>query len=225
MWWPGIDEDIEKYGKSYELCQRSDSKGSGIKAESWPSSSHVFERVHIDFFFFQTDTFLILVDSYSKFIDVKEMNNSTNATELISKLRTIYSYFGLPKLVVSDNGPPFYSKLYDTFCVSNGILKRNSPIYFPQSKGLAERGVQTVKKALKKFLLDNSYRKIPIQYKLDNFLMGYRNTPTTTTMKTPAKLMFNYRPRTRLDYLKRETKEAGWRKGNDQNGPKRNLTK
>lgn len=221
VYWLGIDSDIENWCQSCEPCQTQEPRGSGIKTEKWPESESPFERVHLDFFFFKKDVFMILVDSFSKFFDVNLMNK-TDAGSVIGKLRTLFAYFGLPKTIVSDNGPPFNSKKFETFCTANGIRFRNSPIYHPQSNGLAERGVQTVKMALRKFLVDERYRNMSTQYKIDNFLFKYRNTPSTTTNKYPSELIFNYRPRTLMENLK-TTSDHGYKRseiGNGQNEKK-----
>lgn len=68
------------------------------------------------------------------------------------KLKEIFSVIGLPAELVSDNGSPFNSTDFNKFCVANGIKVIKSPPYHPQSNGIAERGVQTVKKGLDKFV-------------------------------------------------------------------------
>lgn len=212
VYWLNIDKDIEEYARYCEPCQCQSNKGSGIKPEKWPESTFPFERVHVDFFFFRGEIFMLVVDSFSKFFYVFLMKK-TDAAAVIGKLRTFFAYFGIAKTLVSDNGPPFRSEMYLKFFKANGIRYIHSPIYKPESNGQAEKGVSTVKSALNKFLVDSKYRNIPTQYKLDNFLIKYRNTPTTTTKKTPSDLIFNYRPRTMLDVLRSKVNDHGSVKG------------
>ncbi|KAL3188381.1 hypothetical protein MRX96_023045 [Rhipicephalus microplus] len=40
-----------------------------------------------------------------------------------------------------------------------------------------------------------------MQHRVDQFLFTYRNTPCSTTVKTPAELFLSWRPRTRLSIL------------------------
>lgn len=214
VYWLNIDRDIEEFVRYCEPCQCQSNKGSGI--EKWPESRYPFERIHVDFFHFRKSVFLLVVDSFSKFFDVFLMKE-TGATAVIGKLRTLFAYFGLPMLMVSDNGPPFRSHLYLKFFKANGIKYIHSPIYIPESNGQAENGVKTVKSALKRFLVDRKYSSIPMQYKLDNFLIKYRNTPTTTTNKTPSDLLLNYRPRIILDaMLTRRDDHGGKKDGQNQ---------
>lgn len=44
--------------------------------------------------------------------------------------------------------------------------------------------------------MDEKYRQIPIQRKLNRILFDYRNTPSTSTNKTPSSSVFCYVPRT-----------------------------
>ena len=155
VWWPGLDRDIEDFISSCKACLYSHKKPISNHLEPWPSSNYFFERVHVDFFHFQNSNFFIFVDTYSTWIDVKLMT-STNAASVIGVLRVLFGYFGLPNTLVSDNGPPFSSTEFTEFCKSNSIRVLNSPPYHPQSNGVAERAVQTVKTGLKK--MDSRYK-------------------------------------------------------------------
>lgn len=57
-------------------------------------------------------TYLIIVDSFSKFINVKLMGK-TDVKSISNELMRLLKYFGLPKETVSDNGPPFSSSEYE----------------------------------------------------------------------------------------------------------------
>ncbi|XP_037957842.1 uncharacterized protein K02A2.6-like [Teleopsis dalmanni] len=95
----------------------------------------------------------IIVDTYSKWLEAKILRK-TDAITVIEALRSTFAIFGLPKKIVTDNGPPFSSKAFIEFCINNNIECLKSPPYHPQPNGTAERGVQTVKSALRKYLLD-----------------------------------------------------------------------
>lgn len=195
VWWLTIESDIENYAKACTACQIHQATPSKVALKSWDTSSHFFERVHIDFFSYENTQFFILIDTYLRWIDVKIMTN-TKCARVIEVLRTVFAYFGLPKTVVADNGPPFNSAEFRGFLSNNGVKYLNSPPYHPESNGWAENGVRTVKNSLKKMTSDTKTKNVPMQLKLDNFLMQYRNTPVTTTKKSPNNLVFIFRTRT-----------------------------
>lgn len=199
VWWIGIDQDIEKYANQCEACQVTQNSPSKVALSQWKETTKFFERIHLDFFHFKNQTFLLLVDSFSRWFDAHIMKSTTSA-KLIAVLRKVFAYFGLPSKIVSDNGPPFNSKEFIKFCENNGIVCLKSPPYHPQSNGWAECGVRTVKQSLRKMIVGSS-SGADMELLLARFLLKYRNTPTTTTGISPTELIFHYRPRTTLDIL------------------------
>lgn len=218
VWWLNIDRDIESLVRSCLVCQQLEKKSGPIGLSSWPQTSFPFERLHIDFFYFQRKTFFIMFDTFSKWMEVILMTR-TNASDVISAFRRCFSTFGLPKEIVSDNGPPFGSKEVLEFCLANDIRLTKTPPYHPESNGSAERAVQTVKTALKKYLLDSKTNSWPIQTLLDNFLFRYRNSPTTCDNLTPSSKVLSFAPRTKLDFLKNSQSKSL------DIAPKKNITK
>lgn len=126
---------------------------------------------------------------------------NTTACNVITELREIFSTFGTPIEIVSDNGPPFASREFVNFLKELNINILKSPPYHPQSNGLAERAVQTAKNALCKQTQMTGMSKCTIRKKISEFLFKYRNTPCTVTGLTPAEIMLKKIPRTRLSSL------------------------
>ena len=54
----------------------------------------------------------------------------------IKELRKIFSTFGLPKTLVSDNDPQLVGNDFETFCKLNGINHVTTPPYNPAHTGL-----------------------------------------------------------------------------------------
>lgn len=125
----------------------------------------------------------------------------TDAYSVVSVLKSIFSTFGLPKELVSDNGPPFGSKVFRLFCKANGIIYTDPPTYHPPSNGAAERAVGTCKKALKKMDLHLKNINLTLDSLVSNFLIEYRHTPSTVTCQSPSDLIFSFKPRTLLDSI------------------------
>lgn len=199
FWWRKMDDDVENFVKSCDVCNEHQNSNSNRNLCPWKASVTPFERIHLDFFHLFGTNFLILVDSFTKFIQVWAMKDMT-CSEVSSKLRTFFSTFGIPEELVTDGGPPFQSSMFAEFCNLNGIRMLKSPPYHPQSNGLAERVVQTVKVGLKKALSDPSTKGLKLQIQLDNWLFRYRNTVSTSIGESPNSKLFKYSPRTLIDY-------------------------
>ena len=86
------------------------------------------------------------------------------------------------------------SKEFQRFMKENGV--KHMP-YHPSSNGLAERFVQTLKKALRR---TKDIRRT-LQHRLAGFLLAYRTTPHATTNVAPCELLMNRKIHTRLDLL------------------------
>lgn len=97
-------------------------------------------------------SFLVMVDSHSKWVEVKLMT-STTAQKTVEVVRSVFASYGLPVEVVTDTGPQFASSEFQEFLHKNGVKHTLTPPYHPQSNGAAERAVQTMKKPLLKSLL------------------------------------------------------------------------
>ena len=122
----------------------------------------------------------------------------TTTHKTIGILRQIFAQWGLPRQLVSDNGPQFTAEEFKQFCSRNGIQHVRTAPYHPSSNGAAERLVQTFKCSM--------YAMYSTEKDLDkclaNFLISYRNTPQSTTTESPAQLMFGRRLRSSLDLLR-----------------------
>lgn len=203
VWWPNLDEQIESVVKSCNVCQMTRKAMPKVPLHPWTWSTRKWQRVHADFAKKNGIYFLILIDSYSKWVEVFQMSG-TNATKTIEKLRTCFSAYGVPENIVTDGGPPFQSEEFEEFLRSNGINHLFSPPYHPASNGQVESMVGIFKTSLLKQIIQDNYQgpKRTLQHKLDCFLFSYRNTPHTVTGKTPAELFLKFQPRTRLTLLK-----------------------
>lgn len=202
FFWEGLNQDIERKVNECESCQVLRKDKPDKLYGTWPETTFPFERIHLDFFHFQGNTFLILVDAFSRWMEIKRMNG-TNAQMLWRTLLPIFQVFGFPKEVVTDNGPPFGSQELQSFCESHHIKLTHTPPYHPASNGLVERAVQTAKSVLRKFLYDND-TQFQIDRSLNQFLFNYRNSPHTEDKIIPVTRIFNYTPRTALSILSKE---------------------
>lgn len=144
--------------------------------------------------------YLIVVDAHSKWIEAVKMRG-TDAKTTINVLRTIFARFGLPSQLVTDNGPPFSSQDFNSFCEKNTIKHVTSAPYRPQGNGAAENAVKTIKKCLKRA----SHEGEDPDTALSKFLLQYRNCEHATTGVAPAVALLGRRLRSRLDALRPDT--------------------
>lgn len=202
VWWPGLGSDIDRLVEACETCQ-SHANERPSPLGQWPLASEVWERVHVDYFEFQRHQYLLLVDAASKWMEVAEMRSTTSA----ATLRQLWAWFtrlGLPRTVHSDGGPQFTSAEFKGKLAEWGVTASVSPPYHPQSNGLAERAVQTVKGALRKCGADRlaevlfELRATPLEGGRSPFeLLTGRRMGTRLTIRRPrerSRAVPNFRP-------------------------------
>jgi len=139
--------------------------------------------------------FFILVDAYSKWLEVIPMSSATsNAT--MEVLSSVFAMHGLPKFLVTDNGPQFISTDFRSFLENNGIRHLRSPPYHPSTNGLAERAVQTFKNVMAKNRVGSIHNRVSC------FLFNYHRTLRSTTGQTPAELLWERIPCSHLNLIR-----------------------
>lgn len=90
---------------------------------------------------------LIIVDDYSKWLEVKVTNSSTiDAT--IQILDELIATYGVPTTIILDNGAQSTAAEFKIF-LQRVTFHKFSASYHPATNGQAERYVQKVKDALK----------------------------------------------------------------------------
>lgn len=197
VYWPNLDRDIEDLCRRCTACCTVRDAPPHAPLHPWEFPLHPWQRVHADFADCGGTRYLIMVDANSKWIEAVAMRK-TDAQATISAMRDIFSRFGLPSLLVTDNGPPFFSQEFKTFCKKNCMKHVTTAPYRPQGNGAAENAVKTVKKAIKRAL----YEGQDVATALSKFLFKYRNCQHATTGVSPAVALQGRRLRGRLDALR-----------------------
>ena len=196
VWWPKIDSDLETKVRNCNMCQKFRSEPPQAVLHPWEWPKQPWVRVHADFAGpFLGKMFLILIDAHSKWIEV-HITTSTTSSITIEKMRSTFATFGIPEVLVTDNGSNFTSSEFEEFLKSNGIRHIKTAPYHPASNGLAERAVQTFKAGMKKLTSGT------LETRVARFLFTYRITPQTTTGVSPSELLFGHRLRCHLDFLR-----------------------
>ncbi|KAK4315872.1 hypothetical protein Pmani_012923 [Petrolisthes manimaculis] len=176
VWWPGIDKDIEGTVEAYQECDKHQNAPELAELHPWEWPSVPWSRIHVEHAGpFMGKLFLIVVDSHSKWMEVK-LVSSTSTNVAIDALNSIFATHGLSVTLVSDNGTAFTSEEFGKYCEKSGIKHIRSAPRHPSTNGLAERAVQTFKSCMKKM-----EESLPWSVRLNRFLFKYRNTPQSTT--------------------------------------------
>jgi hypothetical protein len=148
-----------------------------------------WEVIATDLFDHENHKYVLVVDYYSRYIEVARLNSSTSGA-VIHKMKSLFARHGIPKKVVSDNGPQYASAEFAQFAQEWGFVHDTSSPNFPSSNGLAEKCVNTVKNLLSKAQADKKDPYIS--------LLEYRNTPLAENQLSPAQMLMSRRMRSVL---------------------------
>ena len=143
-----------------------------------------FQHVAVDLCELRGKHFFVLVDCYSRWIDIMPVSQLSSGT-VINKLKESFATHGVPETVFSDNGPQFASAEFNKFSQEWNFSHTTSSPHYPRSNGEAERAVRTAKEILQ-------------QNDIQLALLTYRATPLPALHASPAELAVRRRLRTTL---------------------------
>ncbi|XP_060095763.1 uncharacterized protein K02A2.6-like, partial [Heteronotia binoei] len=195
VWWPGMDEEIEGWVRRCQPCQESRPNPPSAPVHRWESNGRPWSRLHVDFAGpYQGQIFFILVDAYTKWLEVIPVA-STSTAAAVRALRRVLCTHGIPDTLVTDNGTAFTSREFREFTDRYLIRHIRSAPFHPATNGQAERMVRTTKEALGRIVHGDW------DHRLSAFLFHNRITPNPVTGFSPAELLMGRKLTTRLDRL------------------------
>ncbi|XP_015950200.1 uncharacterized protein LOC107475065 [Arachis duranensis] len=130
---------------------------------------------------------IVAIDYYTKWIEAEPLASITAAQCRKFLRRQIITRFGIPEIVISDNGTQFADKKFREFLEGLRISHRFSSVEHPQTNGQMESANKIIVKALKK-RLDEA--KGLWADELGSVLWSYRTTSQMTTGETPFRLTY-----------------------------------
>uniref|UniRef100_A0A674DZP4 Gypsy retrotransposon integrase-like protein 1 n=1 Tax=Salmo trutta TaxID=8032 RepID=A0A674DZP4_SALTR len=207
VWWPGIDHDIEALVRDCAACLLSGKTGQSapppLQPLAWPSRP--WEHIQLDICgeihghaVPHHQRFLVVVyDLHSKWPEVVPVGTVT-AQAIVDILDSLFTRWGLPLTLTTDNGPQLISAEFSSYLSNKGIKHIRTAYYNPQANGGVERFNQTLKNGIRAHLVQGC----TFQTALNQTLMHYRASKHTTTQASPASLMLGREMELPLDRLR-----------------------
>ena len=192
-WWPGQDKAVEEFVRRCTACQQSDKSvaPSRVPTAKVPTPTKPWRKLAIDIAGpyavapFSERFVVVLMDYHSKYPEILVTGNITSEA-IIKWLDEIFSRYGLPDEIVSDNGKQFVSHEMSRYLEVNNVRHTRTPVYCPQQNGLVERFNRYVKTHVEAFVADNT----PWRAGINALLRNFRATPSSAEGKSPAEIMF-----------------------------------
>ena len=188
IYWRGINSDIDIMVDKCEICltYRNNPNKEPLIPHTVPERP--FQKVAADIFTLYGHQYQIIVDYFSKWPEVLKLSTHQNSGNVIRHMRSVFSRFGIPEIIFSDNESIYCSAEFNNFCKEYDIKNEFSSARWAQSNGQVERCIQTIKRIIKKCSDDKTDFHLA--------LLQYRNTPLDNSVDSPSKLLLGRNLRT-----------------------------
>jgi len=207
MQWPDMDSDIRKVIMKCDTCKQFANRAGAFNPMRSVDAVEPWDHIAIDLAECPLDDsgykyVLVVVDVATKFVVLKALKQKTMDT-VTRKLWSIFSTFGVPKIIQSDNGTEFVNQFMTASSELMGWSRRVTTPYHPQGNGLAERHVGIMKTILWK-VAERDMTHWRKYLKFVQFSMNRRCHAATDRM--PQELMFPRSVNPLEDYTDAESK-------------------
>ena len=199
FYWPQMRRCIRTFVQSCRVCGEVKISTSATKAPLCPINvSEPFIFWAMDYMGPLPETsrgnkhILVVMDHFTKWCEAfptQDQKARTVANILVSK---IFSRFGPPVAIHSDQGSNFESNLIHEVCNIMGIHKSRTTAYHPQGDGLVERQNRTLQDILSSFV---SQQKDDWDLWIDIAVYAYNTSPQESTGVSPFELVFGHQAR------------------------------
>ena len=149
LFWPGMNGQIEDIVEQCSLCQefRKAQPAEPLIPHDLPDRP--WAKIGTDLYYLEGDVYLILVDYYSKFLEVEKLHDET-AYSVVQKMKWVFARQGTPDKLISDNARQFVCREFKEFSSRWEFEHETISPTYSQSNGQVENAVKTVKRLMKK---------------------------------------------------------------------------
>ena len=213
FFWPGMKSDVAQYCRTCHTCQVTGKHNQVIPPAPLrpiPAMGEPFERVIVDCVGPLPRTrsgnqyLLTMMCVATRYPESFPLRNIT-AKAVVKAITKHFSTFGLPKVVQTDQGSNFLSRLFAQVLKSLSISHKISSAYHPESQGALERWHQTLKAMLRKYCHETAKDwddGVPM------VLFAIRETVQESLGFSPAELVFGHTVRGPLKVIKDQLMSA-----------------
>ena len=141
---------------------------------------------------------LTAIDYFSRWAEALPIRNQEAVTVAEALMVNVFSRFGMPRQILTDQGPCFESNLFKELCKLMEIDKIRTTPYRPQGNGMIERFHRTLNMMIGKVV---SERQKDWDIHVPYVMAAYRSTEHEATQRTPNFLFLGRENHTPLDLI------------------------
>ncbi|XP_012836530.1 PREDICTED: uncharacterized protein LOC105957147 [Erythranthe guttata] len=130
---------------------------------------------------------IVAVDYFTKWVEAEALSRITEDEVMKFIWKNICCRFGVPRIIISDNGTQFNGKKITGWCTEMKVAQRFTSVAHPQANGQVE--------VINRILVDGIKKRIEKAgggwvEELDSVLWSYRTSPKRATGETPFSLVY-----------------------------------
>lgn len=153
---------IREYVRTCTICKESKANFQNMQQpmrENIPFE-RPFQKVYIDFLGpyvrsrCNNSYIFIVLDHITKFVLLKPLAKATSKHVIKFLMDEVFHKFGVPEILMSDNGQQFVGKDFSNFLAAYGVKHFRTGLYAPQANQ-SERVNQSILSAIRSYLKDD----------------------------------------------------------------------
>ncbi|GJX84808.1 reverse transcriptase domain-containing protein [Tanacetum coccineum] len=130
---------------------------------------------------------IVAIDYFTKWMEAKPLAKTTGKEVKKFVWENIICWFGLPRVIVTDNGTQLVNDPFKSWCEKWEIKQMNMAVAHPQANGLVERANKSLMHGLKARL---GRERVGWLDELPNILWAHRTMLKTSSGETPFSLTY-----------------------------------
>ena len=204
FYWRGMEKQIDRFVASCRTCIQSKvSRGQHTEAVI-PKKVQPCEKLGIDIASMPTSTrgkvcILQMIDAATKFVATAALSDQQAKTIKDCLWPKWFSYFGIPSIILSDQGQNVDGNVIRNLCRQLNIRKIHSSPYHPEGNASTERSIGSVKTVLRSMC---QARGIPLHnwdLLLEEATLAYNSTVNKSMGVSPFECMLGVNPQLPVD--------------------------
>ena len=209
-YWQRMQVDVQETVRACDVCQRhrNDGATSTDVAVTPLDVSELFERWGIDVMGPMDETVdgkkyvILAIDHFSRWTVARAIASPTAAETVRFIEEEIVRNYGIPRILISDQGTNFMSQQLQSYASDIGIELRRTTPYHPRANGATERANQLFKQILSRIQYERGYRRW--DELVPKVVWHMRMRKHTTTNFSPYELVYGRTPRTTRSDVSRQ---------------------
>ena len=155
FWWPKLREDVTHWVSHCPTCQQTKvPRHNRPNIGFFPNNTQRFQFLHLDLLgplesSVHYKYVLLIKDRATGFLVTAPLPDKTAITVRNSFVQNWVGHYGVPQVILSDNGREFKNELLEKACDQLGIEQRFTSPRTPQTNGYVERQNRTINVAFR----------------------------------------------------------------------------